>query len=81
MDCRWHCGMDFLTTLKVNMDSALRDATPVHTVQRHLEELEQHLLALEQEPRGPEEPSTSDSEAVSDGDGDAVRLRTMMMTL
>ena len=30
-------------------------------------ELEQHTLALEQEPRGPEEPSISDSEAVSDG--------------
>ena len=30
-------------------------------------ELEQRTLALEQEPRGPEEPSISDSEAVSDG--------------
>ena len=74
MDCRWHCGMDFLTTLKVNMDSALRDATPVHTVQRHLEELEQHLLALEQEPRGPEEPSTSDSEALSDCDDECYEI-------
>ena len=30
-------------------------------------ELEQRTLALEQEPWGPEEPSISDSEAVSDG--------------
>ena len=50
-------------------------AMPVRSVQRCLEELEQRILELEQE------PSTSDSEAVSDGDGDAVRLRTMMMTL
>ena len=69
MDCRWHCGMDFLTTLKVNMDSALRDATPVHTVQRHLEELEQSILALDQEPRGHEEPSISGSEVVCDDKG------------
>ena len=34
----------------------------------HLEELEQHILALEQEPGGPEEPSISNSKAVSDGD-------------
>ena len=41
---------------------------PVCSVQRHLEELEQHILVLEQEPRGPEEPSISDSEVVSDCD-------------
>ena len=56
------------------MDSALRDATPVHSVQRHLDELEQHLLALEQEPCGPEEPSTSDSEALSDCDDECYEI-------
>ena len=50
------------------MDNALIVAMLVHNVQRCLEELEQHILALEQEPRGPEEPSISDDEAVSDGD-------------
>ncbi|KAG5198454.1 hypothetical protein JEQ12_007050 [Ovis aries] len=68
MDCRWHCGRIFLTALKVNVDSALCDVTPVHNVQRHVEELEQRILALEQESCGPEEPSISDSEAVSDDD-------------
>ena len=58
----------FLTTLRVNMDGALRDAVLVHDVQGCLEELEQCTLALEQEPHGPEEPSISDSEAVSDSD-------------
>ena len=56
------------------MDSALRDATPVHSVQRHLKELEHHLLALEQEPHGPEEPSTSDSEALSDYDDECYEI-------
>ena len=50
------------------MHSVLRDATLVHNVPRHLEELEQSILALQQEPHGPEEPSISDSEEVSDGD-------------
>ena len=50
------------------MDHALCVAMLVHDVQRRLEELEHCILALEQEPRGPEEPSISDSEAVSDGD-------------
>ena len=35
----------FLTALKVNMDHALNDAMPVCNVQRHLEELEQCILA------------------------------------
>ena len=35
--------------------------------QRHLEELEQCILALEQELCDPDEPSISDSKAVSDG--------------
>ena len=35
---------------------------------RDLEELEQCILVLGQEPCGPEEPSISDSEVVSDGD-------------
>ena len=53
-------GWIFLTALKVNMDSALQDATLVCNAQRCLEELEQCILALEQEPHGPEEPSISD---------------------
>ena len=36
--------------------------------QRHLEELEQCMLALEQEPCDPDKPRISDSKAVSDGD-------------
>ena len=39
------------------MNHVLHDATPLCNVQRCLEELEQHILALEQEPRRPEEPS------------------------
>ena len=61
-------GWIFLTALKVNMDSALQDATLVCNAQRCLEELEQCILALEQEPCGPEEPSISDSKVVSDSD-------------
>ena len=61
-------GWIFLTALKVNMDSALQDATLVCNAQRCLEELEQCILALEQEPRGPEEPSISDREVASDSD-------------
>ena len=38
-------GWIFLTALKVNMDHALNDAMPVCNVQRHLEELEQCILA------------------------------------
>ena len=59
-------GWIFLTPLKVNMDSSLCDAAPVCNVQRCLEELEQCVLTLEQEPCGPEEPSISDSGVVSD---------------
>ena len=58
----------FLTALKVNMDHTLPNATLVHNVQRCFKELEQCILALEQEPHGPEEPSISDSKAVSDSD-------------
>ena len=65
----------FLTTLRVNMDGALRDAVLVHDVQGCLEEIEQCTLALEQEPCGPEEPSISDSEVVSDGNNE--RYETM----
>ena len=53
------------------MDNALCDATSVHSVQRSLEELEQWILTLEQEPCSPEGPSISDSEAVSDGDDES----------
>ena len=60
--CCWYHGWIFLIALKTKMDSILRDATLVHNVQRHWEELEQSILALQQEPHGPEEPSISDSE-------------------
>ena len=61
-------GWVFLTALKANIESTLCDATPVCNVQRSLEELDRRILVLEQEPRGPEEPSISDREVVSDGD-------------
>ena len=59
-------GWVFLIALKTNMDGTLRDAVPVHNVQRRLEELEERILTLEQQPRSPEEHSLSDSEVVSD---------------
>ena len=40
-------GWIFLTPLKANMNSAVCNAAPVHSVQRCLEELERHTLALE----------------------------------
>ena len=43
-------------------------------MQRHLEELEQSTLALDQEPHGHEEPSISDSEVVSDDKGNLGNL-------
>lgn len=58
-------GWIFLTALKTDTDGTLRDAVPAHNLQRRLEELEQGILTLEQEPRGPEH-SLSDSEVVSD---------------
>ena len=67
MDCCWPCGVDFSDALKASMDSCLCDATLVCNVQRYLEELQQHILGLEQEPRGPGEP-ISHSEPVSDGE-------------
>ena len=54
----WHVGWIFLTALEVNMDGALCNATPVHNVQRHLEEPEQCTLALEQGPRGFKNPAS-----------------------
>ena len=63
-------GWIFLTALKMNIDSVLHDTMLVPNVQKHWEELEQHTFAMEQEPHGPEEPSISYSEAVSDGDDD-----------
>ena len=68
-------GWIFLTPLKVNMDSSLCDAAPVCNVQRCLEELEQCVLTLEQEPCGPEEPSISDSKAVSDSDDEHYEIK------
>ena len=35
-DLCWHCGVDFLTILKENMDRAIGDAAPVFKVQRLL---------------------------------------------
>ena len=49
------------------MDRALREAVLVSSVQGRSEELEQHILALEQELCGPEEPSISDRKAIGDG--------------
>ena len=51
-------GWIFLTALKVNMDLVLCDATPVHNVQRCLEELEQCIVALEKNPMAPKNPVT-----------------------
>ena len=42
-------GWIFLTALRANVDSALRGGKPGCHVQRHLEEAQQHILALEQE--------------------------------
>ena len=67
MDCHCTVGWIFLKALKANMDGALCNAIPVHNVQRHLEELEQHILALEQGPRDSKEHSLSDSKTVSGG--------------
>ena len=64
-------GCVFLTALKENTDSALCDAMLVCNVQRHVEGLEQRILVLEQEPRGSDESSISDSEAVSDADDES----------
>ena len=51
-------GWIFLTALKVNMDLVLCDATPVHNVQRCLEELEQCIVALEKNPMALKNPVT-----------------------
>ena len=56
------------------MDSAPRDATLVHNMQRLLKELEQGVFALEQEPCGPEEPSIFDGKTVSDGDDESYEI-------
>ena len=61
-------GWIFLTILKANMDRTIGNAAPVLNVQRRLDGLEQCMLALQQEPCGPEEPSICDCEVVSDGD-------------
>ena len=47
------------------MDSDLRDAKPMSNVKGRLEELEQCVLVLEQEPYDPDEAGISDSKAVS----------------
>ena len=65
----------FLTALEVNMDCALCDARPVHNVQRHLEDPEQRILALEPGSCGFEELSISDS------DGDAEHYETVGLHL
>ena len=50
------------------MDSALLGAVQVHKLQRWEEEVEQCLCILEQEIHSLDEPSTSDSEVIRDGD-------------
>ena len=59
-------GWIFPTALMANVDSALCDAKPVCHVQRHLEEAEQHIPALEQELHGFE--FEFDNRVVSDSD-------------
>ena len=61
-------GWIFRTGLKASIDSVLRDARLMHQVQRCLEKPEPHVLALQQEARGPGEPSISDGKAVRGGD-------------
>ncbi|MXQ97440.1 hypothetical protein E5288_WYG019703 [Bos mutus] len=56
--------------MKARMDSTLRDARLKHQVQRCLEKPEPHVLALQQEPCGPGEPSTSDGKATVPCDAD-----------
>ena len=51
------------------MYSTLHNGTLIHSMQRHLEGLEQRILALEQELHGHEESSISDSEVVSEDEG------------
>lgn len=61
MDCSWQCVMDFVEC----SDNEYRqycDAALVHYVQRYLGKLEQ-------------EPSISDSEALSDGMMNIIRLQ------
>ena len=45
-------GWIFVTPLKVNMDSALCDAAPVHELQRCAKELEQQMQMLGRELHG-----------------------------
>ena len=51
-------GWIFLTALKTNMGGTLREAVLVPNVQRRLEELEERILTVGQEPRGPEDPAS-----------------------
>lgn len=67
----------FLTALKVNMNRALHNAMQVHNVQRRLEELEQCILVLEQEPCDREEAGISDSQVVSVGDDEPFEMAGM----
>lgn len=62
-------GWIFLTVLKANIDQTLCNAVLVHNVQRHLEELEQCIFVfVRARTQGPEEPSISNNEPVSDSD-------------
>lgn len=63
-------GWIFMTALKMNINSVFHDTMLVPDVQKHLEELQQHIFALEQEPHGLEEPIISYRKAVSDSDDD-----------
>ena len=62
-------GWIFLTVLKANIDQTLCNAVLVHNVQRHLEELEPCIFVfVRARTQGPEEPSISNNEPVSDSD-------------
>ena len=61
-------GQIFLIALKTNKGSNLCDAKLMSNVKGCLEELEQCILVLEQEPCDREEASISDSQVVSVGD-------------
>ena len=81
MDCHWTVGWIFLKALEANMDGALCNAMPVNNVQRHLEEPEQRILALEQGPLGFEEPSISDNGVVSDGDDEHYETAGLLLAV
>ena len=70
-------GWIFLIALKANKGSNLSDAKPMTIVKGRLEELEQCILVLEQEPCDREEAGISDSQVVSVGDDEPYEMAGM----